>query len=252
MRNALERLRLAPRLVLGDGNLRTPRDLRKRAIIAAIALARSQPQRSRKGPPRLLHVRADRAIRVRLPAAQGYRPRAPRGARAARPVPAPTHAFHGLPRVDEASAARSVPLHRARSSDVVDRASAARPPLHPRGFADTPATHRGAADRTAALVLVDAAVAEIGRLRSRRPTRPCARAPPAEVEARGAEAVQRITDGPSPASPSTSPPSPCRAALLAVSRAEAGALETMSADHRLDDRGSRGGRGGGRGGGGGI
>ena len=246
MRAALERLRLAPGLVLVDGNLRIPGvTCAQRAIIAGDRRSASVAAASilAKVARDCLHAARRPALsRVRLPAAQGVRDRrAPRGARAARPVPAPPALLswswpwrRGRRR---RRARLATPPSSFGSSDVSP--AALERPLVPRfllaGFAD--ATGQLIAERRdrtrRRLVLVDAAVAELGGMRSR-PTgadAPALARLLAEVEARGAEAVQRITAGAFP------PRESDRASLALVlaaqlllgryHRAEAGRVATL-------------------------
>ena len=171
----------------------------------------------REGRARLLHAARRPALsRVRLPAAQGVRdrrrtsPRSPGSARA-RFTGAPSTGWSTL----GSGASPRLSTSSFGCSDVSP--TALERPLVPRfllaGFAD--ATGQLIAERRdrtrRRLVLVDAAVAELGRyaLADDRSDAPALARLLAEVEARGAEAVQRITAGTfPPAGAGSGEPSP--------------------------------------------
>ena len=244
MRAALERLRLAPGLVLVDGNLRIPGvTCAQRAIIAGDRRSASVAAASilAKVTRDSFMLRADRRYpEYGFRQHKGYATAAHLEA-LARLGPCPLHrrSFHGVGHgVDYGVGAARRPLPSSfRSSDVSP--AALERPLVPRfllaGFAD--ATGQLIAERRdrtrRRLVLVDAAVAELGRyaLAADRTDAPALARLLAEVEARGAEAVQRITAGSFP------PRESDRASLALVlaaqlllgryHRAEAGRVATL-------------------------
>ena len=256
MRAALARLRLAPGLVLVDGNLRIPGvTCAQRAIIAGDRRSASVAAASilAKVARDSFMLRADRRYpEYGFRQHKGYATAAHLAA-LARLGPCPLHrrSFHGVVGPGDRGGARWLSTSSSGCSDVSP--TALERPLVPRfllaGFADpTGQLIAERRDRTRRrLVLVDAAVAELGRyaLADDRSDAPALARLLAEMEARGDEAVQRITAGAFP------PREPDRAALALVlaaqlllgryHRAEAGRVgDPRRPDHRLDHRGGRG------------